>query len=189
LSAAVGAPREEAVEVLSRHQKVFVDADRSSSLVRSRTLLRARTAADRVLLRYIGDPGADPGDVTLGAENTVLGTVLRHRDRPVVVAELLFGTTLRGGETWILETRLRDPGGERGTCFAHGFAAPTEHCVLEVRFDTAARPARAHAFAQGGPAETRTPVRSLPVGSRLSAHTTTRGAGRGLVGIAWEWPV
>jgi hypothetical protein len=177
------------LDVLSRHDKVYVDVDRRGSVVWSRTVVRARRdGVDRYVVRYFGDEGCVVDRVELSKlENCRLGEVRRHPGG-VMVAELLFDTVLRAGDTWVFEERLVDETGEPCREYAHGFARPAEHYTLEVRFDAAALPVDCHTFAQPGLAEPRHRTGAVALNRHHAAHLYAAGVSAGLLGIAWSWP-
>src|SRR5438477_178456 len=87
--------------------------------------------------------------IRLALENCRVGQVLRHPSG-VLVAEVLFGETLRVGDTWVFEYRVDDGTGAPATEYAHGFRLAEEQLVMEARFHPCALPVDCHAFAQPG---------------------------------------
>jgi hypothetical protein len=180
--------REQTVDIVSVHEKVGIGPDGQSRSIWSRTVVRARRdGVDRHLMRYYGDPGCVIDRVELQAlENCHLGTVRRHR-AGLLVAELLFGETLGAGDTWVLETQVDDRTGQPSTEHAHGFRAPGQQYVIEVRFDKAALPVDCHSFAQPGLHDERHRTRCLPLNRHHAVHMVASGLTGGLVGIGWRW--
>jgi hypothetical protein len=175
---------------VSRHDHVLVDAERRAWLMRSRTIVRAtRDGVDRFTVRYFGNEGCDIERLRVRpGRNCRVGEVRRHRDPPVLVAELLFGDALEAGQTWVFEDVLIDRTGEGCTEFGHGFPERQEQYLLEVRFDPRAVPVNCHAYAQPGLYDERRRTAELTVNHHHAVHLLVSGVTAGLVGIAWEWP-
>jgi hypothetical protein len=182
--------RDRGVDILTQQHKVFIDAQRCSWLVWCRTVVRARRdGVDRYVVRYFGDEGCGIDQVRLvPLENTRLGRVERHRDAPVLVAELLFGEALRAGETWVFEHEVVDRTGQRCVEHGHGFLEPQDLYLLEVRFDPGALPVDCHAYAQPGLYDERRRTADLTLNNHHAVHLVVSGVSAGLVGIAWSWP-
>ncbi len=182
--------RDRGVEIVNRQDKVRVDADRRAWLITSRTVVRARRdGVDRYVVRYFGDEGCDIDQVQVRPrENCWLRQVRRHRDPPVLLAELLFGAVLRAGETWVFEDGITDRTGHGSVEHGHGFAEPQEQYLLEVRFDPRALPINCHAYAQPGLYDERRHTADLTLNNHHAVHLLVCGVTAGLVGIAWEWP-
>jgi hypothetical protein len=176
------------VDVLSRHDKVCVDARRRASVVWSRMAVRARRdGVDRFVLRYFGDTGCDVAGVRIRLlENCRLGEVRRH-PTGVVVAELLFDEVLSAGRTWVFEKQLIDDSGGPCTEYAHGFLRAEEQYVLEVRFDPAQLPVDCHAFGKPGLHDERRRTADLTLNRQHAVHLNASRVRAGLVGIAWSW--
>lgn len=182
--------RELDLDVITREDKVLVDAERRASRVRIRLLVRARRdGADRQILRFLGDPGCDLGQVRLHSlENCRAGRVLRHPAAPVLIAELLFTEVLRAGDTWVIEYVLDDPTGERCEEYAHGVRMTEEHLLLEVRFDPAMLPVDCHSYVRNGLYEPRLRTADLLLSNDNAVHLAVSGGAGGVLGIAWSWP-
>ncbi|TWP45747.1 hypothetical protein FKR81_38625 [Lentzea tibetensis] len=180
---------DEAVEVLNQQEKVLVDARRRPSRIWSRTTVRARrNGVDRYLVRYFGNPGGTPDAVRLEArENCRLGEVRRHATEPVLVAELLFGHTLRAGETWVFELQITDGTGVPDDVQAHAFRHSEQQHLLEVRFHPSALPARCYSFSQNHLRDGRTRTGELPLSEHHTVHLLTMNGVTGVVGIGWDW--
>lgn len=178
------------LDVITRQDKVLVDAARRASSVRIRLLVRARRdGVDRQILRFFGDPGCDLGQVRLhSAENCRVGRVLRHPAAPVLIAELLFNEVLRAGDTWVIEYVLHDPTGECCEEYAHGVRMTEEHVLLEVRFDPAVLPVDCHSYVQIGLNEPRLRTGDLVLSNYNAVHLAVSGGAAGVIGIAWSWP-
>jgi hypothetical protein len=178
-----------AVDVVSRHDKVSIDAHRRAAVVWSRVVVRARVdGVDRFVLRYFGDAGCDVDSVRLCLlENCRLGEVRRHATG-VVVAELLFDEVLSAGQTWVFEKQIIDQTGRPCTEHAHGFLGTGEQYVLEIRFDPARLPADCHVFGQPGLHDERRRIADLALNRHHAVHLYTSAASAGLIGIGWSWP-
>jgi hypothetical protein len=177
------------VDVLDRHDKVVVDAQRRASVIWSRIVVRAREdGVDRFVLRYYGDAGCDVDTVRLGLlENCRLGEVRRHA-AGIVVAELLFDEMLSAGQTWVFEKQIIDESGNPCTEHAHGFLRTEEQYVLEVRFDPGRLPVDCHVFGQPGLHYERRRIGDLALNRHHAVHLHASGISAGLIGIGWSWP-
>jgi hypothetical protein len=181
--------REYALEVLSAQEKVTLDPWRRRSLVWARTLVRAaRDDVDRCVLQYSGDPGCAIDAVRLcGLENCRLGTLRRH-PAGVLVAELLFDTVLRAGQTWVFEHQVRDGTAGPSTGYARGFREPAALYVLEVRFPAGHRPTDCHSFGRAGPYERPYRIADLAPTIYNAVHLSGSGTPGGVLGLGWRWP-
>jgi len=121
-----------------------------------------------------------------GLENCRVGQVLRHPSG-VLVAEVLFGETLRVGDTWVFEYRVDDGTGAPATEYAHGFRLAEEQLVMEARFHPCALPVDCHAFAQPGLYDPRYRTADLRLNQHHAVHLVAQGATTGVRGIAWSW--
>jgi len=175
--------------ILSQQQKVLLDQRGVSHHVWSRTLIRARRGGvDRYLLRYFGDRGCAIDEVELCAlENCRLGRVERHHAQPVLVAELLLDTTLREGDTWVLEHALTDRTAEPGTDHGHAFRYTVEHYLLEVRFDPRRLPRACYSYTRANLHEPMHRTGWLEPTSHHAVHLSASNVRTGVLGIAWEW--
>jgi hypothetical protein len=182
--------RELDLDVVTRQEKVLVDAERRASSAWIRLLTRARRdGVDRQFLRYFGDPGCDLDRVRLHSlEHCRVGRVVRHPTAPVLIAELLFTEVLRTGDTCVLEYALHDPSGEPCEDYAHGVRTTEEHSLLEVRFDPSMLPVDCHAYARIGLDKPRLRLTDLTLSNDNAVHMAVSGADTGVLGIAWSWP-
>ena len=182
--------RERDLTVITEQQKVFVDQAGITSRIWTRALLRARRqGVDRYLTRYFGDPGCLIDQVRLTAlENCRLGRVERHRTQSVLVGELLLGTKLGAGDTWVIEYEVRDPSGEAGIEYGHAFPRPVAQYLLEVRFDPRRLPAACHSYARPALTDALHITGKLVLNRYHAVHLTASGVRAGVVGIIWEWP-
>lgn len=177
------------VDVLSYQTRAVVAADRSSPLVHSRLLVRARRGGvDRFVVRYFGDPGCaiDRVVVRPGA-NCRLGRVRRHPAAPVLVAELLFDEVLGVGDTWVFDEQVFDDSGVECVELGHGFRHAAEQYLAEVRFHPTTLPVECFAFARAGLDAARRRTRTLTLSRYHSVHLVVHDVSAGVVGIGWEW--
>ena len=148
-----------------------------------------RDGADRFIAVHHGDPGCRPPDMRVRAlENCRTGRVLWDEDTGVLVTELLFGTRLRSGDTFLFRYGVED--GTAGVCcdYPHRFDSPGGQYALQVRFDPAALPVRCHRFTQHSAAGPRGGRQELSVtGPHHCVHVVEPRIRPGIVGIAWEW--
>jgi hypothetical protein len=176
-------------DMVSDHQAYTIGPDRRLATLWCRKVIRARyDGVDRYILRYFGDPGCDADKVEIRpVHNCWLGQVVRGRSG-IVVAELQFGETLHAGDTWVFEIEIADPTGKPTTECAHGFRAPDQQYLMEVRFDPATLPVDCHSFAQTDLYECRQRTGDLVLNRHHALHLMTGGLAGGVVGIGWRWP-
>jgi hypothetical protein len=181
--------RERDLDVLLAEEKVVIDERRRTASIWWRGLVRClRGGTERYVLRYFGDAGCQVDGVRLrGLENCRVGRVLRHPSG-VLVAEVLFGETLREGDTWVFEYRVDDGTGDPATEYAHGFRLAEEQLVMEARFHPSALPVDCHAFAQPGLYDPRFRTADLQLNRHHAVHLVARSVTSGVRGIAWSWP-
>lgn len=177
------------VDLVSQHDKVVVDAERRSSRIWSRIVLRARRdGVDRYVMRYFADPGADLDRIVFQAlANCRLGSVHRHPHAPVIVAELHFGHTLRAGESWVFERAIIDPTGPPTTVHGHAVRHRVEQYLLQIDFSPGTRPVDIHAFTQTDLDEPKRRVVDLTLNSHDSVHLLGTPLITGVHGIEWSW--
>ncbi|MFE0387194.1 hypothetical protein ACFW1F_24400 [Streptomyces bungoensis] len=178
------------LQTLGHHERVRIGARRELAGRESHHIVRAhRDGVDRFVAVHHGDPGSSPGETAvLALENCRTGRVRRDQDTGVLVAELLFGTRLRAGETFLFRYGIED--GTAGACheYADRFGFPGGQYALQVSFDAAALPARCHRFAQHSPVAPRGGRQELAVsGPHHSVHLVEPRIRPGVVGIAWDW--
>lgn len=111
------------LHTLGHHERVRIGARRELSGRESQHIVRAhRDGVDRFVAVHHGDPGCAPERMTVHAlENCRAGRVRRHHDTGVLVAEFLFDTRLRTGETFLFRYGVED--GTAGVCreYVRGF--------------------------------------------------------------------
>jgi hypothetical protein len=175
---------------LGHHERVRIGARRELAGRESHHIVRAhRDGIDRFVAVHHGDPGCSPQHTNVHAlENCRTGRVRWDQDTGVLVAELLFGTRLRSGDTFLFRYGIED--GTAGVCreYLHGFGFPGGQYALQVRFDAGALPSRCHRFTQHSPAAPRGGRQELSVtGPHHSVHVVEPRVRPGLVGIDWDW--
>ncbi|MGW2699639.1 hypothetical protein [Streptomyces sp. NPDC001340] len=178
------------LHTLGHHERVRIGARRELAGLESHHIVRAhRDGVDRFLAVHHGDPGCSPRAMAVQAlENCRTGRVRLDQDTGVLVAELLFGTRLRAGDTFLFRYGIEDGTAGVSREFAHGFGFPGGQYALQVRFDRAALPARCHRFSQHSPAAPRSGRHELTIsGPHHSVHVVEPRIRPGLVGIAWDW--
>ncbi|GAA3306720.1 hypothetical protein GCM10020295_63700 [Streptomyces cinereospinus] len=176
--------------MLGHHERVRIGAGRELLACESHHIVRARRdGVDRFVAVHHGDPGCAPDRVAVHAlENCRTGRVRRHHETGVLVAELLFGTRLRAGDTFLFRYGVQDGTAGESREYVRGFGPAGGQYALQVRFDETALPARCHRFAQPSTAAPRTGHRDLPLTrTHHSVHVVEPRVRTGIVGIGWEW--
>ncbi|WP_181793265.1 hypothetical protein [Streptomyces sp. WELS2] len=190
LTAGLGWSPDGGLRTLSHHECVRIGARRELASREAHHIVRAhRDGVDRFVAVHHGDPGCDPRRVTVHAlENCRTGRLRWDRDTGVLVAELLFGTRLRSGDTFLFRYAVEDGTAGASREYPHRCRFPGGQYALQVRFDAAALPVRCHRFAQQSAAAPRTGRQELPVtGPHHSAHLVEPRLRPGILGIAWDW--
>ncbi|MEU8467654.1 hypothetical protein AB0F30_06965 [Streptomyces sp. NPDC029006] len=190
LTADLGWSVDGGLHTLGHHECVRIGARRELAGREAHHIVRAhRDGVDRFVAVHHGDRGCDPRRMTVRAlENCRTGRLRWDQDTGVLVAELLFDTRLRSGDTFLFRYAVED--GTAGTAREHlqRFGSPGGQYALQVRFDPAALPVRCHRFAQHSPAAPRSGRQELAVtGLHHCAHVVEARIRPGIVGIAWEW--
>ncbi|MDO0928239.1 hypothetical protein QQY24_23520 [Streptomyces sp. TG1A-8] len=178
------------LRTLGHHERVRIGARRELAGREAHHIVRARhDGVHRFVAVHHGDPGCSPHDVAVHAlENCRTGRVRLDQDTGVLVAELLFGTRLRSGETFLFRYGVEDGTAGVSREYVHCSAHPGGQYALQVRFDPGALPARCHRFSQHSPAAPRTARHELSVsGPHHSVHVVEPRIRPGMVGIAWDW--
>lgn len=143
-------PLDGGVHTVGHHERVRVGACRELLGRESQHIVRAhKDGVDRYVAVHHGDPGCAPERMGVRAlENCRSGRVRWDRDTGVLVAELLFDTRLRSGDTFLFRYGFDD--GTAGVCteYVRGFRAAGGQYALQVRFDERALPVRCHRFSQ-----------------------------------------
>ncbi|MER6562597.1 hypothetical protein ABT300_33660 [Streptomyces sp. NPDC001027] len=178
------------LHTLGHHERVRIGARRELSSRESQHIVRAhRDGVDRFVAVHHGDPGCAPERMTVHAlENCRAGRVRRHHDTGVLVAEFLFDTRLRTGDTFLFRYGVED--GTADVCreYVRGFGAAGGQYALQIRFTQNALPVRCHRFTQHSAAAPRGGRQELPLSGRhRSVHLVEPRVRSGMVGIGWDW--
>ncbi|MFG2572039.1 hypothetical protein [Streptomyces sp. NPDC048481] len=181
---------DDGLHTLGHHERVRVGARRELLGRESQHIVRAyRDGVDRFVAVHHGDPGCAPERMKVHAlENCRAGRVRRHHGTGVLVAELLFDTRLRAGDTFLFRYAVEDGTGGASTEYVRGFGAAGGQYALQIRFAEHAVPVRCHRFTQHSAAAPRGGRQELPVSDRhRSVHLVEPRVRSGMVGIEWEW--
>ncbi|MBZ3902976.1 MULTISPECIES: hypothetical protein [Streptomyces] len=186
----LGVPLDGGVHTVGHHERVRVGARRELLGRESQHIVRAhKDGVDRYVAVHHGDPGCAPERTAVRAlENCRGGRVRWDRDTGILVAELLFDTRLRSGDTFLFRYGFED--GTAGVCteYVRGFRATGGQYALQVRFDERALPVRCHRFSQHSAAAPRDGRQPLPLsGLHRSVHLVEPRVRTGIVGIGWDW--
>ncbi|TWV39898.1 hypothetical protein FRZ03_23415 [Streptomyces misionensis] len=190
LRAELGRPADSGLHTLGHHECVRIGARRELAAREAHHIVRAhRDGVDGFLAVHRGDPGCAPRDMRVRAlENCRTGRVRFDHDSGVLVAELLFGTRLRAGDTFLFRYAVEDGTARAAREYLRGFDVPGGQYALQVRFDAAALPVRCHRFTQHSPAAPRGGRQELPVTApHHCVHVVEPRIRPGVVGIAWDW--
>jgi hypothetical protein len=183
-------PLDGGVHTVGHHERVRVGAGRELLGRESQHIVRAhKDGVDRYVAVHHGDPGCAPERMAVRAlENCRSGRVRWDRETGVLVAELLFDTWLRSGDTYLFRYGFDD--GTAGECteYVRGFRSTGGQYALQVRFDERALPLRCHRFSQHSAAAPRSGRQILPLsGPHRSVHLVEPRVRTGVVGIGWDW--
>ncbi|MGW2490679.1 hypothetical protein ACWCV9_26175 [Streptomyces sp. NPDC001606] len=190
LRAELGWSLDGGLHTLGHHECVRIGARRELAVRESHHIVRAhRDGVDRFVAVHRGDPGCSPRDIRVRAlENCRTGRVRWDQDTGVLSAELLFGTRLRSGDTFLFRYGFEDGTAGPSREYLHRFHSPGGQYALQVRFDPTALPVRCHRFTQHSPAAPRGSRRDLSVtGPHHCVHVVEPRIRPGLIGMAWEW--
>ena len=135
---------------IGHHERVRIGAYRELLGRESQHIVRAhKDGVDRYMAIHHGDPGCAPERMAVRAlENCRSGRVRWDRDTGVLVAELLFDTRLRAGDTFLFRYAFDD--GTAGMSAASTSVASVRGrtVALQVHFAEDALPVRCHRFSQ-----------------------------------------
>ncbi|MEV0635666.1 hypothetical protein AB0I77_11965 [Streptomyces sp. NPDC050619] len=190
LLAELDSPLDGGLHTLGHHEQVRIGARRELTGRESHHIVRAhRDGVDRFVAVHHGDPGCAPERMTVHAlENCRIGRVRSHHDTGVLVAELLFDTRLRAGDTFLFRYGVEDGTGGLSREYLRGFGPAGGQYALQVRFDEDALPVRCHRFTQHSAAAPRSDREELPLSGRHhSVHLVEPRVRSGIVGIGWDW--
>ncbi|MFD9004349.1 hypothetical protein ACFV0T_25905 [Streptomyces sp. NPDC059582] len=190
LLAELESPLDSGLHALGQHERVRIGARRELLGRESHHIVRAhRDGVDRFLAVHHGDQGCAPERMTVHAlENCRTGRVRWHHDTGVLVAELLFDTRLRSGETFLFRYGVEDGTAGVSREYVREFGMAGGQYALEVRFDEHALPVACHRFTQHSAAAPRSGRQQLALSRRhRSAHLVEPRVRTGVVGIGWDW--
>ncbi|MEU6142172.1 hypothetical protein ABZ848_17610 [Streptomyces sp. NPDC047081] len=183
-------PPDGGLHTLGHHERVRIGARRELAGRESHHIVRAhKDGVDRFVAVHHGDPDCAPERMRVHAlENCRTGRVRVHHDTGVLVAELLFDTRLRAGDTFLFRYGVDDGTGGVSREYVRGFGPAGGQYALQVHFDERALPIRCHRFAQHSPAAPRSGRQELPLsGLHRSVHLVEPRVRTGVVGIGWDW--
>ncbi|MGX2997888.1 hypothetical protein JNUCC64_27075 [Streptomyces sp. JNUCC 64] len=184
------APLDGGLHSVGHHERVRIGTRRELLGRESHQVVRAhRDGVDRYVAIHHGDPGCAPERVGVRAlENCRAGRVRWHAGTGVLVAEFLFDTVLRGGETHLFRYAFEDGTAGASEEYLRGFSFAGGQYLLQVSFAEEALPVRCHRFAQQSAAAPRGGRRELPLSGRhRSVHFVEPQVRAGLLGITWDW--
>ncbi|MER5211622.1 hypothetical protein ABT063_13815 [Streptomyces sp. NPDC002838] len=190
LLAELDSPLDGGLHTLGHHERVRIGARRELTGRESQHIVRAhRDGVDRFVAVHHGDPGCAPERMRVHAlENCRTGRVRSDHETGVLVAELLFDTRLRAGDTFLFRYRVEDGTAGVSREYVRGFGPAGGQYALQVRFDEDALPTRCHRFAQHSAAAPRSGRQELALtGRHHSVHLVEPRVRSGIVGIAWDW--
>ncbi|MFI7400078.1 hypothetical protein ACIBW9_06230 [Streptomyces sp. NPDC049541] len=190
LLAELGSPLDGGLHTLGHHERVRIGAHRELAGRESHHIVRAhKDGVDRFVAVHHGDPGCAPERMRVHAlENCRTGRVRVHHDTGVLVAEFLFDTRLRAGDTFLFRYGIEDGTAGVSREYIRGFGPAGGQYALQVHFDERALPSRCHRFAQHSPAAPRSGRQELPLSGRHhSVHLVEPRVRTGVVGIGWDW--
>ncbi|MEU5771065.1 hypothetical protein ABZ782_34710 [Streptomyces asoensis] len=183
-------PLDGGLHTLGHHERVRIGSRRELLGRESQHIVRAhRDGVDRFVAVHHGDPGCAPERMTVHAlENCRAGRIRRHHDTGVLVAELLFDTRLRAGDTFLFRYGVEDGTADVSREYVRDFGTAGGQYALQVRFDERAVPVRCHRFTQHSAAAPRGGRTELPLSGRhRSVHLVEPRVRSGMVGIGWDW--
>ncbi|WP_416967307.1 hypothetical protein [Streptomyces sp. 4F14] len=190
LLADLGCPLDPGLQTIGHHERVRIGAGRELLSREAHHIVRAhRDGVDRYVAVHHGDPGCAPDRMRVRAlENCRTGRVRHHQETGILVAELLFDTRLRPGDTFLFRYEVEDGTAGASREYVHDVNLAGGQYVLQIQFDEQALPARCHRFTQHSYAAPRTGRQSLPLsGSHHSVHLVEPRLRTGIVGIGWDW--
>ncbi|WP_171167741.1 hypothetical protein [Streptomyces sp. I05A-00742] len=190
LLAELESPADGGLHTVCHLEHVRIGAGRELRGRDSHHVVRAhRDGVDRYVAIHYGDAGCDPARIAVRAtENCRVGRVRWHSGAGVLVAELLFDTRLRVGETYLLGYAFDDGTGGPSSEYVRGFSFAGGQYVLQVRFDAAALPVRCRRFAQTSASAPRSGQEELTLtGRHPGVHLVEQAVRPGIVGIGWDW--
>ncbi|MET8943393.1 hypothetical protein ABZX30_07335 [Streptomyces sp. NPDC004542] len=190
LQADLGWALDGGLHTLGHHERIRIGGRRELVARESHHIVRAhRDGVDRFVAVHHGDPGCAPRRMAVHAlENCRTGRIRSDQDSGLLVAELLFGTRLRSGDTFLFRYGVEDGTAGVSREYARGFGFPGGQYALQVCFAAGAVPVRCHRFTQHSTAAPRGGRQELPLsGLHRSVHLVEPRTRPGIVGICWDW--
>ncbi|MGP4042905.1 hypothetical protein [Streptomyces sp. 2A115] len=190
LLAELNSPPDGGLHTIGHHERVRIGSRRELLGRDSHHIVRAdKDGIDRYVAIHHGDPGCAPDRMTVHAlENCRTGRVRWHDGTGVLVAELLFDTRLRTGDTFLFRYDIEDGTAGASSEYVRGFSLSGGQYALQVRFAEDALPVRCHRFTQHSAAAPRIGRQELAVsGHHRSVHMVEPRVRSGIVGIGWDW--
>ncbi|MEU9448429.1 hypothetical protein [Streptomyces sp. NPDC048277] len=190
LQAELGWSLDGGLHTLGHHERVRIGVHRELAARESQHIVRAhRDGIDRFVAVHHGDPGCAPQHMTVRAlENCRTGRLRSDPETGLLIAELLFGTRLRSGDTFLFRYVVEDGTAGVSREYVRDFGFPGGQYTLQVRFATDALPTHCHRFAQHSAAAPRSGRQALPLsGLHRSVHLVEPRVRPGLLGIGWDW--
>ncbi|MEY9990488.1 hypothetical protein ABIE67_002520 [Streptomyces sp. V4I8] len=190
LLAELDCPIDGGLHTLAHHERVRIGARCELAGRESHHVVRAhKDGVDRFVAVHHGDPGCVPERMAVHAlENCRTGRVRWHQETGVLVAELLFGTRLRAGDTYLFRHGVEDGTAGVSREYARGFPLAGGQYALQVRFAENTLPVHCHRFSQHSAAAPRSGRQGLALsGLHRSVHLVEPRVRTGIVGIGWEW--
>lgn len=182
--------RDDGLRTVGHQERVRIGSGRRLLRRESQLVVRAqRDGADRCFAVHLGAPGCDvPGVEVEALENCRTGRIGRDAAAGVVVAELLFGTRLRAGETYLLAYGFEDGTGGPVDEYTRNFGAAGGQYVLQVRFEEDALPLRCRRFARSATGIPRGERAELALSGRhRTVHLAEQAVRPGTLVIGWGW--
>jgi len=183
-------PLDGGLHTIGHHERVRIGAHRELLARESHHIVRAhKDGVDRYVAIHHGDSGCVPGRMAVRAlENCRTGRVRWHHETGVLVAELLFDTRLRAGDTFLFRYGFDDGTADASSEYVRGFSFAGGQYALQVRFAEEALPVRCHRFTQHSAAAPRSGHQELTLSGRhRSVHLVEPRVRSGIVGIGWDW--
>ena len=190
LLAELESPLDGGLHTIGHHERVRIGAHRELLGRESHHIVRAhKDGVDRYVAIHHGDPGCAPERMAVRAlENCRTGRVRWHQDTGVFVAELLFDTRLRAGDTFLFRYGVDDGTAGASSEYVRGFSFAGGQYALQVQFTEQALPVRCHRFTQHSAAAPRSGRQELTLSGRhRSVHLVEPRVRSGIVGIGWDW--
>ncbi|GGU44671.1 hypothetical protein [Lentzea flava] len=175
------------LEVVSRHDRVFVDAQRHASRIHVSMVARARhDGVDRFYAHYFCDDSVH--EVRHEAvRNCRIGRSARNEAEHVTVDELLFDRKLAAGETWVFEFVIHDATRVDSFEHAQGVRCFLAQSLIEVHFDPAELPTDPHVYLQDWQETEPHRTIDLALDHTNSVHHFETNVSVNWIGIRWRW--